>query len=245
MILGGTTIFRPKDFDFERVAQAVLALSEDRFYRIATIFEHKWAVKDTSHEDLPIEIEDALKWLETVAFSVCYTNTDVPSLVQDYSRRYAGVFKYETRDHLGPHVDAGIHPETRQRKHWTAIMYLGWGEGDLEFWDGEDCTRDVERPLSMDDNPIGTVSPQSPKVIIFENNDHAWHSAAVNWGSDPRLVLTVSYMSDEVDAFQNKRQRAFFVPRPTEAWAPEVFADRDRRAKIEGIIPGASVGMMT
>ncbi len=236
MIPGGTTVWRPKDFDFEAVTRAILAMPEEEFYRSATIFEHKWMVKDIAkrsfQQDLPVEIAAALAWLETRAFGICFDQVDIPSLVYDSTQRYTGVFKYGPRDHLGVHVDAGIHPQTGQRKHWTAIMYLGHGGGDLEFWDGEDCTRDVERPLSMGSNPIGTISPDSPKVILFENNDHAWHSAGVNWSEDDRLVLTVSYMSDEVDIFRNKRQRAFFVPRPTEAWSPKTFKERDERSKV-------------
>ncbi len=218
------------ELDAEMVAQAILAMPQEKFFRSKSIFEHKWSVKE--NEELPVEVTAALAWMETAAFDYCAARAGVPSLCPDDSRRYTGVFKYGPRDHLAPHVDAGIHPITGQRKHWTAIMFLGHGHGDLEFWDGIDVqdSQTACWPLSR---MAGAIPPDPPIVVLFENHDRAWHGAGVNWSGETRLALTVSYMSDEVDAFSNKRQRAFFVPKPMEAWSPKTFEERDRRAEFD------------
>jgi hypothetical protein len=105
-------------------------------------------------------------------------------------------------------------------------MYLGKGTGDLQFWQGNDCTAD-DPQISKG---IGFVKCTEPKVVLFECNDYAWHGSAPNWSHENRLVLTVSYMSDEVDAFRNMRERAFFVPYPDEEWDISTYTARDLRA---------------
>jgi hypothetical protein len=52
-------------------------------------------------------------------------------------------------------------------------------------------------------------------------------------GQSPRTIVTVSYLSDAIDAFDNKRQRAFFVPRPGEQWTQDQYDLRNKRADPE------------
>ena len=224
----------PVLFNVNPCASEILDMPREAFYRVKSPFEVKWAVRHDQMFDLPPAVAEAMDYLEGTVFA--WLNKNVPhmplSLHVDTDRYYGGVFKYAAGGRLQAHVDAGIRPQSRTgvqartRKHWTALMYLGKGTGDLQFWQGIDCTAD-QPTISKG---IGFVKPTEPKVVLFENNDYAWHGSAPNWSHENRLVLTVSYMSDEVDAFRNMRERAFFVPYPDEEWDPYTYAARDLRA---------------
>lgn len=240
---------------WQNVQQLKLARAEiehmgiGAFDRYDNPFEAKLILRDKSprtvgHMSLNAwtEIMEELEsndWVERVSvlFGV--------ELVADRWRHYAGVFRYLPGDHLGVHVDAGIHPASGLRKHVTLVLYFGRGAGDLELWRGSSCddrnrvwigfeAREPE-PLSVASEPIlheiiDTISPGLGTIVMFENNDYAWHGTAHNDSDADRLVLTVSYLSGAVDAFANRRQRAFFVPRPTEEWDAETYRLRDLRA---------------
>ncbi len=217
--------------DVNAAASEILDMSKDRFYHVKSPFEQKWAVHHDGIYDLPPAVEKAMQFLEGPVFEAHAKNANVPSLAPDGDRYYGGVFRYRTQGRLQAHVDAGLRPyaegKSRWRKHWTALMYLGKGSGDLQFWRGDKCTADNPKLYEG----IGFVRPSEPKVVLFENNDYAWHGSAPNWSHWDRLVLTVSYLSNEVDAFDNKREREFFVPYPDEEWDAYTYAARDLRAK--------------
>jgi hypothetical protein len=109
------------------------------------------------------------------------------------------------------------------------VLYFGAGAGDLELWDGAACIVDDPHVFSL----IDTIRPGLGTLVLFENTDYAWHGTARNTSDEDRIVLTVSYLSGAIDAFVNKRQRAFFVPRPSEEWSPDTYRLRDLRADAE------------
>ncbi len=235
MVPDGVTILNAlSGIDVNAVASEILDMPKEALYRVKSPFEVKWAVRHDQMFDLPPAVAEAMDYLEGTVFA--WLNKNVPhmplSLHVDTDRYYGGVFKYAAGGRLQAHVDAGIRPQSRTgaqartRKHWTALMYLGKGTGDLQFWLGDKCT--IADPKIYEG--IGFVKCTEPKIVLFENNDHAWHGSAPNWSHEQRLVLTVSYMSDEVDAFDNKRERAFFVPYPDEEWDADMYAERDQRA---------------
>jgi hypothetical protein len=214
----------------------IRAMPPERFDRYDNPFEAKLTLRDKSGMFVDrfslnawstiMEELESNDWLEHVSelFGV--------ELVADRWRHYAGVFRYLPGDHLGVHVDAGIHPASGLRKHVTAVLYFGAGAGDLELWQGTHCNEVTsERPLLHE--VIDTIRPGLGTVVLFENNDYAWHGTAHNTSDEDRIVLTVSYLSAAIDAFANKRQRAFFVPRPSEEWSVETYALRDLRADAE------------
>lgn len=216
----------PALFDrYESPFEAKLTL-RDKSGRFAERFSlNAWS---TIMEDL-----ESNDWLEYVSglFGV--------ELVADRWRHYAGVFRYLPDDHLGVHVDAGIHPISGLRKHVTCVLYFGAGDGALELWQGTSCARERYEPYSEEQyepqitDLIDTIQPGLGTLVLFENNDHAWHGTARNEADEDRLVLTVSYLSAGIDAFANRRTRAYFVPRPDEEWAPDTFRLRDLRASEE------------
>lgn len=205
----------------------------DRFDRYSSPFEAKWTWRDKFR--LPPATNELLPRLELMGIDLAQAMFTLPGtlpnfrLVRDYARHYAGIFKYETGDHLGVHVDAGIFPgNTMYRKAVTALLYLGDSDGDLELWDGASCALEPVGP-HLDCLAV-SIPPRHGRVVIFENNDHAWHGAGRVTDHDPRVVLTCSFFTLAVNAFRNQRQRAYFVPRPGEQWDEATLALRDKRA---------------
>lgn len=205
----------------------VTTLDPDQFDRYSNPFEQKYALRDKFN--LPKSVDALIVRLE-------YLKEEISQLFnielhQDETRHYTGVFKYEKGDKLDVHVDAGINPINGLRKHVTAILYLGSpigeeGSSDLELWAGTSCT-DPEPELwglSRD------ISAAHGHLVIFENTDYAWHGVPVHDIEAPRIVLTVSFLSKAIDAFKNQRQRAFFMPRPSENWDKKLYKLRDIRA---------------
>lgn len=224
----------------------IRGMPDHEFDRYASPFEAKLTLRDKSARgfDAWSELMGELEsndWLEYVSglFGV--------ELVADRWRHYAGVFRYLPDDHLGVHVDAAIHPISGLRKHVTLVLYFGAGGGDLELWRGASCGYGDYHNHATDwkhseergqwepqlNEVIDSIAPTLGRIVMFECNDYAWHGTARNDQDEDRLVMTVSYLSAGIDAFANKRKRAFFVPRPSEEWAPETYALRDLRADPE------------
>lgn len=228
----------------------------DRFDRYESPFEAKLTMRDKSGNFVDrfslnawssiMEDLESNDWLEYVSglFGV--------ELIADRWRHYAGVFRYLPDDHLGVHVDAGIHPISGLRKHVTCVLYFGAGDGALELWRGTSCAPGPEQipigtfgqwypgetPEPQIHDLIESIQPGLGTLVLFENSDYAWHGTARNEADEDRLVLTVSYLSAGIDAFANKRTRAFFVPRPSEEWDAETYRLRDLRADSERFAEG-------
>lgn len=214
-------------------AGALLAMPAEAFDRYDNPFEQKWTLRDKT--DLPYSLATLAAYLEADLRLRAQDYYGVP-LLRDDTRHYLGFFKYDPGDYLDVHVDAGLHPLNGLRKRVTTCLYLGEGMGDFELWEGDDCTDDAPRLTQL----VGGIAPRHGQIIIFENNDHAWHGAGVNNSSEPRLLITASYMMTHWDTakendnnFRNARSRAYFVPRPHEEWSPERCALRDKRADPE------------
>lgn len=151
---------------------------------------------------------------------------DLPIQNADYWH-YGGLFVYEPGDYLAPHVDAGIHPTTKQRKVATACLYLT--PAVLSFWAGDSCTQD--------DPEVWLEEPHLYKpndCVLFANDDSAWHSVPTT--TKKRVVLTVSYMAHSTfdrQRYKNKRTRAYFARRHGVSDTPEMAALRQQRASEE------------
>jgi hypothetical protein len=187
--------------------------------------KQKFAFGSSPLGNLLTSMEGELRYLAETLFDA--------KLEVDVSRHYASVFRYPKGSYLLPHVDAGLHPVTGQRKHITAVCYLsGTGHrlpngGDLQFWMGDNCAEGEPRLRG----PVWRhVEPKVGRVVLFENNDYAWHGMHKYLGEQERVVVTVSYLSDDVDRFLNQRTRAFFVPHPNKPWDEGTYQMRDMRA---------------
>jgi len=187
-------------------------------------FEKKWSLKEKFN--LPINISALINLLDTQ-----YDNLSQifeANLKIDLERHYHGIFRYQLGDYLNVHVDAGINPITKLRKHVTAIMYLT--ESVLELWSGSNCTNQDKRVTHVTE----LIDAKPGTVIYFENNDFAWHgvSPVYQLGKE-RILITASFMSEEINIWSNIRQRAFFVPRPNEIWSEDIEKLRDVRSDSE------------
>jgi len=219
------TVERLLDRDLDCLTRTILEMPEDAFDRYSNPFEQKYTLRDKFH--LPVSLDLLIQTLEHDASR--FSQLFGISLYPDQLRHYCGVFKYIKGDKLDVHVDAGIHPQVKMRKHVTAVLYLGDEMAPLELWNGENCAQDNPRIIKI----ANSITPEHGTLVVFENNDYAWHGVPICESEAPRTIVTVSYLSDAIDAFDNKRQRAFFVPRPWEQWTTEQYELRNKRADPE------------
>jgi Rps23 Pro-64 3,4-dihydroxylase Tpa1-like proline 4-hydroxylase len=215
--------FPYKNLDY--VTREILEIPDDAFDRYSNPFEQKYALRDKFR--LPDSLGLLIQALEQDASR--FSEIFGVHLYPDLLRHYCGVFKYMQGDKLDVHVDAGIHPQTKTRKHVTAVLYLGQELAPLELWEGENCTQDNPQLIRV----AASIEPQHGTLVVFENNDYGWHGVPICDSEGLRIVVTVSYLSDGIEAFDNKRQRAFFVPRPWEQWTAEQYELRNKRADPE------------
>jgi hypothetical protein len=147
-------------------------------------------------------------------------------LVPDNIEAYTAIFRYNKDAKLDVHVDAGICPENGLRKAVTVILYLNDVKegGELEFWNGTSCMKEEVKLFTL----IRKVQPKAGRMVIFENDDFAWHGMSPC--NEFRAVATVSFMTKQIDMYRNTRKKAYFVPRPNEVWPEEKFVLRDKRA---------------
>jgi hypothetical protein len=211
--------------DLDRATRTILEMQDDAFDRYNNPFEQKYTLRDKFH--LPASLALLIETLEQDASRL--SQLFGVRLYPDRLRHYCGVFKYVKGDKLDVHVDAGIHPRVNMRKHVTAVLYLGQQIAPLELWEGENCAQDNPRVIKI----ANSVTPEHGTLVVFENNDYAWHGVPICDGDGVRIVVTVSYLSDAIDAFDNKRQRAYFAPRPLQHWTPEQYELRNKRADSE------------
>ncbi len=207
-------------------------IPDNRYDLLENPFEKKLTLRNVATlplalEQVVIALEGTWKDWSGAAFGAV--------LELDYTRHYCSIFKMLPGGFLAAHVDAGIHPIKKVRKHATAILYIGEVDsgGALELWGGENCNSD--NPVISE--PVFRIEPSHGNIVFFENNDYAWHAVGAYSGERPRYAITVSYMSQEIDRW-NKRERAFFAPRPDEVWDNETYklrnlrADKDRYAEV-------------
>lgn len=200
------------------------------FDRYENPFEQKWTWQDKFNFPQPVEdlIRNMEEYLLDAAAGLVPENC---TLAIDQSRHYTGAFVYEHGDFLNVHVDAGVHPDTGWRKAVTALVYLNEG-APLEFWQGDSCM--AEDPQLHE--PMMVLKPYVGTVVLFVNDDYAWHGVPMQEADGQRTLLTVSFLARTLpveEGFANTRERAFFLPRPGEEWSEKMYAIRDRRADAE------------
>lgn len=75
--------------------------------------------------------------------------------------------------------------------------------------------------------------PAFNRLIIFDNDDYSWHGnpEPVKCSKDSvRIFLSVSYLSENHN-YKNKRQKAFFIARPTDD--PDLEKDKLRLLRAD------------
>jgi hypothetical protein len=137
-------------------------------------------------------------------------------LLIDPTRNFWGVHKYNNGDKLDIHVDAGLHPTTKQKKQVTLGIYLSvnWKEEygcELEIWRGDNSVSNDAKIYEK----VASIAAIFNRMIMFTCNDYSWHGnpePAKCPDDSKRIFITISYLSENYED-KNKRQKAFFVAR--------------------------------
>ena len=206
----------------KKLQEEILQIPDEAWDRYENPLEHKYTLRDKN--SMPVycnKIFEKLTSQEMLDYLSSVTGTEI---LNDSTKNWWGIHKYDHGDNLDIHVDAGIHPKTQQKKQVTVGIYLSkdWKEengGHLEMWEGENASSNEAKIFKCMDK----ILPQFNTFVIFECNDYAWHgnpNPVVCKDGEKRLFLTLSYVSENYTDL-NKKQKAFFVKRPEDPEDPE------------------------
>jgi Rps23 Pro-64 3,4-dihydroxylase Tpa1-like proline 4-hydroxylase len=210
----------PHDFAFA-CQKEILNIDASKWDRYQNPFENKYTLRDKNN--MPENCSKLFDYLTSDFFVEQLSGIVGEKLLNDPTKNWWGIHKYDDGDYLDIHCDAGIHPITKQKKHVTLGLYLStnWKEengGHLELWEGTNVCDDNCEIIKC----ISKTLPSFNKLIIFTCNDYGWHGnpTPVNCkNGENRIFLTLSYVSEKHDNdFKNMRKKAFFVKRPEDPY---------------------------
>jgi len=214
------------------IQEEILNIPDSAWDRYDNPFEQKYTLRDKYA--FPPLLNELFERFESREFVDHLSEVCGYRLVLDPTRNFWGVHKYRNGDKLDIHVDAGLHPTTKQKKHVTLGVYLSsnWKKEygcHLEVWKGDNSSS--ESPKLH--NKAASIAPLFNRGIIFTCNDYAWHGNP-NPAECPldacRIFVTISYLSENY-ADLNKRVKAFFVARPGDA--PDMEKDKLRLLRAD------------
>jgi hypothetical protein len=212
----------------------ILTIPAEAWDRYENPFEAKYTLRDKYA--FPPLLSSLFQELESETFVSMLSEIVGHKLLVDPTRNFWGVHTYKPGDKLDIHVDAGLHPGTKQKKQVTLGIYLSSNWKDeygchLEVWKGSNAS---ETTASVTEKVI-SISPRFNRLVLFTCNDIAWHGnpePMTGPESARRIFITISYLSENyVDL--NKRVKAFFVKRPQDPEDPEKDRLRLLRADPE------------
>ena len=116
----------------------ILNISDEKWDRYDNPFENKHTLRNKN--DLPPTVTLIFEYLTSHEFLQKLSKVYGIKLLNDPTKNWWGVHKYDDGDKLDIHVDAGIHPVSKQKKQVTLGIYLSknWKEengGHLELWE--------------------------------------------------------------------------------------------------------------
>ena len=216
------------------IQKEILDISDDKFDRYDNPFEQKWTLRDKNN--LPKKCTELFEYLVSEECLLKLSELVGIKLLNDSTKNFWGIHKYNHGDKLDIHVDAGIHPISKLKKELTLGIYLSknWKEeygGCLEIWEGENSKNNDAKLIECKNK----IVPQFNRMVIFSCTDDAWHGNPdpVKCDKDSqRIFLTMSYLSERIE-FENKRQKAYFVKLPNELEDEEKDKLRILRADSE------------
>lgn len=216
------------------IQEEILGIPESAWDRYDNPFEQKYTLRDKNA--FPPLLNSLFQQFESPEFVDHLSEICGYRLVCDPTRNFWGVHKYKTGDKLDIHVDAGLHPTTRQKKQLTLGLYLSknWKEEygcQFETWRGDSVGTEFPRIYEK----VESIAPNFNRAVMFTCNDYAWHGNPVPAGcpSDAyRIFVTISYLSDE-HYDTNKRTKAYFIARPDDVHDPDKDRLRPLRADPE------------
>jgi Rps23 Pro-64 3,4-dihydroxylase Tpa1-like proline 4-hydroxylase len=200
-----------------KAQEEILNIKNEKWDRYDNPFENKYTLRDKNK--LPPTVKSIFEYLISDKFLEELSFIYDIKLYNDPTKIWWGVHKYDDGDKLDIHVDAGLHPVSKQKKQVTLGIYLSkdWKEengGHLEIWEGKNSVNNDAKLIECKEK----VLPAFNTLLSFECNDYAWHGNPhpVNCkNGEKRIFLTISYVSEKYDDL-NKRQKAFFIKHPNE-----------------------------
>jgi hypothetical protein len=208
--------FLNEDFA-KNLQKEILEIKKEDWDRYDNPFEQKYTLRDKYN--FPPFLVKLFNELTSEYFLNHLSEIVGYKLILDSTRNFWGVHIYQPGDKLDIHVDAGYHPILKLKKQTTLGIYLSyeWKEEygcALEIWRGDNCSKYNAKIYEK----IDSITPIFNRLIIFNCNDYAWHgNPEPSCGSleSKRIFVTISYLSDNFDD-DNKKVKAFFVPRPND-----------------------------
>ena len=199
----------------KKIQMEILDIPDAAWDRYENPFESKFTLRDKYN--FPENLNKLFDELQSSKFVSKLSEITGYKLLLDSTRNFWGVHKYNSGDKLDIHVDAGLHPITKQKKQVTVGIYLSsnWKVEygcNLEMWSGDSSESNKAKLYEKMDS----IAPLFNRMVIFNCNDYAWHGnpEPVNCPADSkRIFVTISYLSENYTD-KNKRQKAFFVARP-------------------------------
>ena len=201
-----------------QIQEEILNISEENWDRYENPFESKYTLRDKS--DLPPHCKQLFSLLTSQDMLDNLTHIMKIPIYNDPTKNWWGIHKYDNGDKLDIHVDAGIHPTTKQKKQLTLGIYLSskeWNDdngGHLEIWEGENTANNNAKLIRCCEK----ILPKFNRMVLFDCNDFSWHGNPYPIKcekGEKRVFVTISYVSDSTESL-NKRQKAFFVKHPDE-----------------------------
>jgi hypothetical protein len=201
----------------KNLQQEILDIKKEDWDRYDNPFEQKYTLRDKYN--FPPFLVKLFDELSSENFLNQLSEVVGHKLIFDSTRNFWGVHIYEPGDKLDIHVDAGYHPTLKLKKQTTLGIYLSyeWKEEygcALEIWRGDNCANDAAKIHEK----IDSIAPIFNRLILFNCNDYAWHGNPEPSRGSPesrRIFVTISYLSDNFSD-DNKKVKAFFVPRPND-----------------------------
>ena len=201
------------------IQNEILNIDKNEWDRYNNPFEQKYTLRDKYN--FPPKSKELFNYLESDKFINYLSEIVGIKLIKDEYRHFWGIHKYDNGDYLDIHVDAGIHPINKLKKQITLGIYFSkdWTEenkGHLEIWKGTNSSNNN----AIITECIEKILPKFNTLVFFECDDYSWHGnpSKVNIINDEkRIFITISYLSENfVDL--NKREKAFFVPKPDDEY---------------------------
>lgn len=197
------------------IQNEILNLDNSYWDRYNNPFEQKYTLRDKYN--FPNNLNKLFKYFTSENFLIKLKEIFDIDLYNDPNRNFWGVHTYEDGDYLDIHVDAGLHPLTKQKKQLTLGIYLSkdWKEenkGHLELWKGDNSSLNNAKIYSCEKK----ILPLFNRLILFINDDYSWHGTpepVICKNGEKRIFVTLSYLS-EFNKDLNKKQKAFFIKRP-------------------------------
>lgn len=200
-----------------KIQAEILNIEDEEWDRYNNPFENKYTLRNKNN--LPPNVNILFNYLMSDKFITELSTLYGIKLYNDPTKNWWGIHKYDNGDKLDIHVDAGIHPVSKQKKQVTLGIYFSkdWKEengGHLEIWKGENSIDNNAKLIKCKDK----ILPLFNTLISFECNDYSWHGnphPVICKNGEKRIFLTISYVSENYNDL-NKREKAFFVKHPEE-----------------------------